>query len=153
MKKLISFVLLLAICFSLGACSSNTKVSKETIEITADNFQDYFFIEIETNNYEVKSGNLIGTYYEDGYADCNLRIGQKVAGSLENVTITLWVNSGYWQWKLDEPMEFFLNIPLDGNLKKTIPFETRIYSAPGMIDEPEFYFVVVAASGTIEIEK
>ena len=68
MKKLLALVLTAALCMSLAACSVEARIAEldrnayEVIEITADNWQDYFEI-VEVTVWETdESGAVVDCY-------------------------------------------------------------------------------------------
>lgn len=100
MKKVISIMLVLVMCFSLCACTGETKTNE--IELTLDNYDDYLEISAAVWGSEeviTKNGYWLGKY-SNGYKTLHTCFYSGYLGSIEtkvvapnfnfhNVTITI----------------------------------------------------------------
>ena len=123
MKKIISLLLVVAMCLSLAACGK----SKKEVQLTVDNFEDYF--NVSCSYGEVKTHKAIGINF--AYVDTNIDVYQVSTGSLNNVKITLKVttpngwslsseDNAYSSSKTDgKEFSVTINMPANGEYSET----------------------------------
>ena len=75
MKKVISLVLVLVLCFSLAACGGSKKT--KTVELTNLNFDDYLSLEFEIENFDKGQLDQAGKLFAPSF---DLTITVKAAG-------------------------------------------------------------------------
>ncbi len=145
------------------ATSNPTTIPAETqpsvIEITQDNFYDYFYLECEVANFNKTSGGFQFYFsdkeywYEDGTADLQISIGQKVQGKINNVTVSIeaWSETNTWETK--EPYTESIVVPITGVVNKTIPVDNSESGGYFVkVNEPVFEIRIIDVSGTIELD-
>ncbi len=146
-KRIAASLLCLVFLFGICACGTST----ETVELTTENFNKYFFVDCSTANYEEKVTDLLGHKFSEGTADCSLRIGKKVECSPSNVAVTIEVISPTISW--DETTQtVMINIYADGSSMGTASFTSET-SLPGLLREPSFYTRIKDVSGSVIIKK
>ncbi|MBE6529382.1 MAG: hypothetical protein E7680_02115 [Ruminococcaceae bacterium] len=155
MKRILIILLVVAMLLVSSCSAPNNKESnnsnKETIEITADNFQDYFYSDvygdIKTNTSAIGTTYFVNTIH--------LSFDLKQTAGINNVTvkgrIDLKVSRThllYSEGKL--PLYFTVNIPASGHGETTLYFQhgTGAYGGYTMKD---FYITIESATGTIII--
>ena len=149
MKRIISLIALLTICFSLCACTSGAPKT-ETIQLTATNFSDYFYLECETTSYESHVVEVLGYAFETGYADCQISISKKKPCEPSDVILTLDVYSTGISWD-EKPKTVTVKVSVDGNTTKKVSFESE-ETVKGLVSEPRFYTIIKEVSGTVKVE-
>ena len=86
MKKFISLLLAIILCFSMCACgASSAPAAPKAVELTKDNIGDYISISGEYKNGDYHSTIL----YYVSTADLDFKAYSTVAGSFSNVEITV----------------------------------------------------------------
>ena len=143
--------------------STPTTIPIETqpavIEITQDNFYDYFYLEYEVENFNKTSGGFQFYFsdkeywYEDGTAELQISIGQKVQGKINNVMVSVeaWSETNTWETK--DPYTESIIVPITGVVSKMIPVDTSESSGYfSKVNAPVFEIRIVDVSGTIELE-
>ena len=151
-QKIISIILCLSLVFVLSACGGYT----EEIELTKDNFNDYFNVNIYNSDYreEISSG-LFGKDY--GYS-CLVNIEISKATDFElndDVCITYFINSAwdsipdtYQNDKYHRCID--IKIPSSGTVNKKIQC-TQSPTLVKLYDKPEVYVEDIV--GTIRVKK
>ena len=107
MRKILSIFLIVSIFLSITGCKSeNTQdytsdESDKSVEITKDNFEDYFLITWHWENptYVKPSGFLdagVGTLK----AEFHVEISPKIRTDVENLSVDIYIriNHEYWGW-------------------------------------------------------
>ena len=123
MKKWIALLLVVVMCLSLAACGK----SEKEIQLTVDNFEDYF--NISCSYGELETHKAIGINF--AYVDTVIDVYQVSTGSLNNVKITLKVttpngwslsseDTAYSSSKNDgEEFSITINMPASGEYSET----------------------------------
>lgn len=153
MKKMLSFMISAIILFSFSACGQN---SSQTVEITADNYEDYFFVTLSTDMDYWGSA-------DDTQFDTTITIKAESKKSALFDTVIL---KGYVQLPLDKrnslytenilPVEATININGSGNGECTVMFSHGIGRGStnyGGYADTDFYFECVSASGSITLKQ
>ena len=126
-----------------------TETHPSVLEITQDNFYDYFYLDCDVLNFNKTSDSY--KYYfsdkeywsEDGTAELQISIGQKAQGKINNVTILVEAWSETNTWKTEDPYTENIIMPITGVITKTILVESN----SGLferVSEPVFEIRIVA---------
>lgn len=153
MRKVTSLFIVIAIFASLCACSGSGNSgagnqtpdkTSQTIQLTASNFKNYFFVECETSDF---SANKTGI--ARGSATCTVSVDQKTAGSLSNVSVTVKVRTYSVHWE-DVEKTVTITVPISGSAEKSFSCESDLV-LPEYLDEPSFWVEIIDVSGSITI--
>ena len=151
MKKAIALSMVFFMILSLCSCQTVEQKETKIIQVTAENFEQYFFIDVETKNYEKSVVDLFGLSREVGSAECCVTISPKVACTSSNVTVELLVFglSLFWADCVDE---MTINVPSSGTASKSITFFSDD-TAVGFLEKPVCSAAVDSVAGSITIEE
>ena len=170
MKKALSLFLVFAMCISLCACKAFndgfnaglSSVSKKPVTITADNFGDYFILDVDVENFEVDEKPGISMRQYRGVADLVATARLKKDVDVEDLVIDvsvllsgmLWTGSRYTlqlQFDKDGYAEEKLEIMTEYNGLE--PDRPELYPASKLstLKEGEFEYenATIKVSGTI----
>lgn len=153
MKKILSFIAIALFLFSFSACGQN---SSKTIEITADNYTDYFFVTLSTDL----------DYWDSATGDTQFDITITIkAESKKSALFDTVVLKGYVQLPIEKrnslytenilPVEATININGSGNGECTVMFSHGIARGStnyGGYADTDFYFECSSASGKITLK-
>ena len=136
-----------------------TEKQPAVITITKNNFYDYFYLECDVINFNKTSDGFKFYFsdkeywYENGTAELQISIGQKIHGKINNVTVSVeaWSETNTWETK--EPYTESIIVPITGVASKMISVDTSESSRYfERVNEPVFEIRIVDVSGTIELE-
>ena len=163
MKKLLALLLALMMLFTVYPVTASAAQNdvdddddeekdedeeNQTVTLSTSNWKNYLHIEIETQNYNSKTTNLLGTEFADGTADCVITVSDIVPCTCSNVVITLEIYSTTLFWK-DESKTVDIHVSSNGSANKSVAFASED-SLPGYLESPTFSYRVVSVSGTIQ---
>lgn len=153
-RVIVTIVACLLICMA-GCGQANPAepvIEKEIIQLTKDNFYDYFFVEYETDNYSSDVSDILGYSFEEGTADCVINIGRKVPCTPMNVSARLNITTlSSFAWE-ESGKIVTVNIPVDGNVTKSVTIESDS-TVKGLLEEPHFFVTLESVSGAVEVTK
>lgn len=161
MKRLTAFIMIAALTLSLVSCKS----ADVTVELTSDNFFDFFQIaqtlNEEKDNPKTTSGQIFGTRWTETTYDRSITVlytvGPKVSFTVDSpITVELSVGSSgdpeHW-----ESQKVTVIIPVYDTKQGEVVFKDKYVTGTniGIIDHPEFgeaTFVIQSVTGHIQIE-
>lgn len=112
MKKLLCVLLVAIVLLGITGCSGETKKEPVKIELTSENFEEYFVMTAQVSNFKQdRQSSMFGTIY-DAYADLNIKISPKKRLTTDNVTIKAFVNISGYKWT---SKSFTLTLDVNGN--------------------------------------
>ena len=162
MKKTIAILLVFCLCTILCSCGNAQAGQKagqkagqtagqtvKTTTLSTENWNKYLHIEMETQNYNCKETNVLGSTFAKGTADCVISISKSVPCNFSNVVIKIEVYSSTLFWE-EETKTIDVHISADGNATKSVSF-TSEQSLPGYLDKPNFSYRIVSVSGTVQV--
>ena len=153
-KKVISLLLCCIISISFFGCS------EIEVELTPENFTDYFFLEVSVENFQSTSRSVLGYDMHTATADIVITCKPRADYELNNVvaqfklydssTIDDWHEIGESQIISQEtPLLVSANLSVRGELNKSIPIQTSSIIIPPQ--EPSSYLIWTSSvSGTVK---
>lgn len=156
MKRITSLLLvftIITLCLPFFGCSNdNDRDQNESIELTTDNFTDYFTINLSVENNRLKEPNKS---LSCSLCDVKLAIDSKTGKHPENVTVKIRIETEDGMWT--DPDKFpvvatkTIEIPYKGSAEISIPMETwtAIYGLI-TIESYELSCVIVDVEGSIK---
>lgn len=142
--------------------------SKDVVELTPENFEDYFFLEVSVENYtnDIKTDLALpfGVLFYEATADVVISCKPRSACTLNNVSAEfelLYYSSTSNDWHevdgirtitKDYPLVISENLPVNGEMQETISIESSIDAAESSsgVDYPDFTIRVSSVTGTLQ---
>lgn len=150
MKKFLSLSLALTLLTLLFTSCSTT-----TVQITPENFEQYFEISVITEDYE---SDGVGFFSGPSTATVTISIVPKQTISSGNINAVLKSNLVGWDCEYSTQktqngitISDGLRVPIQFSPNQTYTKSFRIENTIGSLSEPTIKFEVVEASGTIKI--
>lgn len=150
MKKILSLSLALTLLTLLFTSCSTT-----TVQITPENFEQYFEINVITEDYE---SDGVGVFSDPSTATVTISIVPKQTISSGNINAVLKSNLVGWDCEYSTKktqngitISDGLRVPIQFSPNQTYTKSFRIENTIGSLSEPTVKFEVVEASGTIKI--
>lgn len=142
MKKILSVLFIVILAITLTGCGSSEK-SKEPlkIELTSENFAEYFSISAQVSDFTVdEKSSILGTDYI-GYANLKIVVNPKKEFKTEDVSIggKVTISGMCWSSSLDPYFEVVLDMNGKAEYTKTITTGTCPFFRPDMPTISKFY--------------
>ncbi len=146
MKKLLSLLIIGAILTTSIGCSM-----QQTVTITEENFEQYFSVSVRTSNYKMDENYIFGVPLVNCYVDVEIQIIPKQTINSGSVSVVLEDNH-IVVWSSEYTMDggVGVSVPIQFAPNQTYIKEFSMTSPCAAI-EPNFFFEIVEASGTIVI--
>ena len=140
MKKVVSFLLMIAVLFTITGCGGKTKEPVK-VELTSENFAEYFSISAQVSDFTVDENNTILGKDYIGYANLKIVVNPKKEFKTEDVSIggKVTISGLCWSSGIDPYFEVTLDMNGKAEYTNTISTGTCPFLRPETPNVSKFY--------------